>query len=205
MRLLAFGIVACLALSACNYSAINGSNQNPVEVVDSTEPIAPPETAYSDSTRDQYTTFVQKDGLYQFLYSTSWIDVTQEGEPSEGFYKGVALETSDYQMNEDGYPYLLSGATLFVSANITELTDVLDYLHQEPLYEMIAQDSHTVLVSSHEAIQYWWGYEGTLATQTVFIRDGVLYRIRFRYADEESKTRYWDDYLTILDSFQLFK
>ena len=42
-----------------------------------------------------------------------------------------------------------------------------------------------------------------MATQTIFIKNGLFYTIRFRYPDETAKNNFWQNYTDLLNSFRI--
>lgn len=94
------------------------------------------------------------------------------------------------------------GATISIFAENTNEADIDTKFSKEGLVQEIAVNKINTVVDEQKAIQYGWAYEGITAIDTIFIKNGIFYKIQFEYADEIAKKSYLDSYSNLLNSFK---
>src|SRR3989339_244136 len=139
---------------------------------------------------------------YTFRFPANWQEIVHPIPPgAKQKYEDVSVRTLDYKIS-DGYPVMESGAEFWIHAVETDKTNIDEQFNNEsPLVKQLAQNKISAIVDGQAAIQYNYSYEGTMATQTIFIKNGLFYTLRFRYPDETAKNSFWPDYLNFLASF----
>lgn len=137
---------------------------------------------------------------YSFSYPSDWT-LTMANNSNQDVYAGVDVKTSDFKLS-DGYPVLNSGYQISVNAAKTDTTSIEKYFEDDPIASKIATNKKSLKVAGSDAIQYDISYEGTIATVTIFIRNGIYYQILYRYADTNLKDNQWSTYGALLSSFK---
>ena len=56
-------------------------------------------------------------------------------------------------------------------------------------------------MAGYPALQFDYSNEGVNAAMTIFVVNGELYNIRYRYVDQTVRGEYWDEYQTSLEYF----
>ena len=123
--------------------------------------------------------------------------MVRDGVPME-----VIFTSPDYRMSE-GYPVLEQGAEFMIFRDpLPEgVTSVEEYLNSNDLLHELAQNLITTQVAGFPALQFDYSYEGVNAVMTIFVVNGELYNIRYRYVDQDSRGEYLDEYKELLESF----
>lgn len=154
------------------------------------QPSATPPTAWQ---------FTHPENLYTLNYPIGW---SHEVMVRDGVTMEVIFTSPDYQMSE-GYPVLEQGAEFMIFRDpLPEgVTSVEEYLNSNDLLHELAQNLTTVQVAGYPALQFDYSYEGVNAVMTIFVVDGELYNIRYRYVDQEARGEHWNKYQLLLESF----
>ena len=145
--------------------------------------------------------FTHPENLYTLNYPIGW---SHEVMVRDGVTMEVIFTSPDYRMSE-GYPVLEQGAEFMIFRDpLPEgVTSVEEYMNSNDLLNELAQNLTTMQVAGYPALQFNYSYEGVNAVSTIFIVNGELYNIRYRYVDQNSRGEYWDEYKTLLESFAI--
>lgn len=138
---------------------------------------------------------------YLFTYPARWkISTNKTSRP--GSYDYVTIKSPDYKLSE-GYPFLESGYSIAIRASDTSEVSVQALFNNDSLATSLAKNEHRLKVDGVDAIQFDYSYEGTIATVTMFVKDGVYYQIVYRYSDEALKNTDVKVYEEVLSSFKV--
>lgn len=187
-----FVVVIVTAIQAINKTNIN-KQKTIVPSTGLTQEITPTQAIASDS--GNLTSYDSSLFNYSFSYPQDW--TLEENENS------VTLKSPEYQISE-GYPVLEKGASITIFVKDTENKTIGDFFDQDPLATKIGDHFSDLMVNGNEAISYDFSYEGTIATQVNFIKNGKLISISYRYPNVEEKVVYEETYLNLLDTFNFF-
>lgn len=166
-----------------------------------TEKTPAPSTKPSPSPTSENTQFKHPALGYLFTCPTSWnLSVNKVSSP--GSYDYVTIESPDYKLSE-GYPFLESGYSVGIGATDTSETSIQTLYDNDTLAAEISKNKHALKVDGADAIQFDYSYEGAIATETMFIKDGILYKIVYRYSEESSKNKEIKVYEEVLSSFKV--
>jgi hypothetical protein len=130
---------------------------------------------------------------------TDWKLEMESGKPEGCFAK--YLTSPDYKMSE-GYPVLEKGFQITIKLCETEETSIKEVFSSNPLKTSIARNINEINLGDIPVIQYDYSYEGTIATDTVFINNGYDYLVRLRYSIENDRFINWDIYQSMLNNIQ---
>lgn len=111
-----------------------------------------------------------------------------------------SINSPDYKLSE-GYPVLEQGANLSVTVSTARADNLDDYIQSDVLLKQIGKDFKTITLNGLPALQYRFSYEAVIAMDTVIIKNGKSYVLRYRYADQASQTKYLEQYQHMLDTF----
>ncbi len=177
-----FAVFSILLVGACTAAKIS-STATP-------QPSETPLTAWQ---------FIHPENLYTLNYPIGW---SHEVMVRDGVTMEVNFTSPDYQMSE-GYPVLEQGAEFMIFRDpLPEgVTSVEEYMNSNDLLNELAQNLTNTQVAGYPALQFDYSYEGVNAVMTIFVVDGELYNIRYRYVDQNFKGEYWDEYQTLVESF----
>ena len=145
---------------------------------------------------------------YTLEYPSSWTGGTQETpEHSSIEYAWFSIYSPDYKLSDlsEGIPAVESGAEILVWGETTEDRTVDEYFENDIWAKAVAVNKQYTTISGQRAIQYDHGvhdYEGVAAITTIFIKNGILFRITVDHAYIEGKTEFWQDYTAVLASFR---
>lgn len=143
---------------------------------------------------------------YTLKYPATWSQTAPGGVDERYEEDEFAIYSPDYTKGGEGflgYPKVTKGAMILIVAKATDEQSIDDYFNKEELVlKLIAKNKHQETVDGQLAIQYDWSYEGWEATETDFIKNGLHYAIKLRYADEKEKESNWDVYTSLLASFR---
>lgn len=134
---------------------------------------------------------------FTFKYPSDWT-IT----PDTYKYNYISLRSPDYSVNTEGIETLDKGVELMIYTETTTETSIDKKFEQDKFAGQIANSKTYTTVDGQRAIQYDYSYESTQATDTIFIKNGMHYLIKLRYADSNTKSKYWSTYLGILGSFK---
>lgn len=143
--------------------------------------------------------FVHPENLYSLNYPIGW---SHEVMVRDGVTMEVIFTSPDYQMSE-GYPVLEQGAEFMIFRDpLPEgVTSVEEYMNSNDLLNELAQNLTSLQVAGYPALQFDYSYEGVNAVMTIFVVNGELYNIRYRYIDQAVRGEYWDEYKELLEFF----
>ncbi len=136
--------------------------------------------------------------FYTLRYPGNWrVKSENLGRNYQDFY----AKSPDYKLSETS-PLLESGVEIFIRIKDSQYQTIEEEFNQDTLAKQIAKNKINVSVDGVNAIQYDYDYEGTIATDTRFIKAGRSYVIKLRYADEATKQNHWPIYTSLLSSFK---
>lgn len=139
---------------------------------------------------------------YTLEYPFGWTGGTQEvPEGIKQEFTDFDVLSSDYKVSE-GYPVLQSGAEFFIRAAYSNEKSIEVVFTKDLLAQQIAMDKTNIMIDGVQGIQYSFSYEGTLATITMFIKNGIQYSIKYRYVNAAGKQANWNNYVDLLKSFK---
>ena len=143
--------------------------------------------------------FTHPELKYSVVYPITWTG----GEIAANNY-GKAISdftifSPSYQLDEFGRD-LAQGSVIYIFARATTDTSI-DTYHSVGLE--VGTNIKYFTFSSSKAVQYDYSYEGWMATDTVFVKNGILYTIKLRYSTTAEKQKQWATYQQLLQSFKV--
>lgn len=112
----------------------------------------------------------------------------------------IKVTSPDFKMSQE-YPVLLEGVQVYIFAKETTETSGKSSFDNDPLASDIATNVTETTLDGVDAIEYDISFEGTVATVTKAVKNGMLYTVQFRYPSKEDKASYDSVRQKILDSF----
>lgn len=162
---------------------------------------SPTSSPTSDSNLKSYT---HPTANYSFSYPSNWKLEFQQ--PVAGLENDLQLDLTikspDYALTTEGIEYLEKGVEVVIYRSKTNETSIDNKFETDRFAGQIASSKTSTTVNGQKAIQYDYSYESTQATDIIFIKNGVYYLVKLKYADMQAKNQNSPLYSNLLKSFK---
>ncbi len=146
--------------------------------------------------------FTHPQYIYSLRFPVGWQqEVVVRGPGIEE----VSFTSPKYQISS-GYPILESGAEFLVLSKplVDGITDAEQYFTANPLINQLARNRASLEVAGYPAIQFDYSYEGVEALMTLFIANGKLFQVRYRYINSAARQEFMSEYQALLSSLIVY-
>ncbi len=139
---------------------------------------------------------------YSFKYPSNWnIEPQYPIEPPQ-LQLDLTIKSPDYALTTEGIEILKKGSVIYIYRSKTNETSIDKKFETDKLAGQIAKNKTSTIIDGQKAIQYDYSYEGTEATDSIFIKNGNYYLIKLQTTEAKKENDDFSIYSELLDSFK---
>lgn len=203
--ILIFYLIRHNAIQQSKDQSLNTDQNETQDIVvnESTEAISPEETAENslnktsteDKFEDEFKVANSISGEVTFEYPKEWVlEVTEQN-----------MVIRPKEVTTDDTQDIVQTVSISLIFNDSSADTIIDAFKSLDLIESNAGEPEKVEILDEDGLQFEYSDEENTYTAIIFLKDGILYNLKFNYEDEVQWEAYFDVFHRVKDTLQIIK